>query len=592
MSVLRRVKLRTPDGTESIEYPLGVEAKNVEVANQENLSQRLVRIDEDLEKNEEDIAAVSELAGTNKQNIGANEIRIDALERRSASVDKKPYYFNTVADMKAYQGLVEGDMAITLGYYEANDGGKALYKIRNTTNEDVIDNSFIIEMNDDTLIAELIIDDLYIEQLGTKGNGIDDDTNILQKSIDFCINKKITLKSRGGKTFLISSSLNFSNKIDMDFNNSTIKTNSAIDMLVFNYLTGNEYQGFLKNIVIDMNNVAIIGIHGIRIIKKLISGITIKNITGIGYQIDSGNEVIFENSHLYGSSNSSIGLQLNKGDCHYKDLIMIDVHTAIIANSTNFYSRIHAWIKTRELIPNSKFMRCTSTSVSFLNQCYSDTYHYGFYIENDHRVKLTEHYNYNNQGIMNAEILAQLGNMIYMFYFTNPEWSQRVSITNSHIQGLPGNIDKASFTNLQQNEILMYCDDQTRIVNFTQNFKANEIPVTELSSEQFSVQSSYQNQISRISGVVEINIRLQNNTFLSGANQKITVYTLPENFRPITEIPFMLPVTDISYHLKNYLFGYITKSGEIIINIPTGTDLNTNDRLLINKSFISVTSQP
>ena len=131
MSVLKRAKLRTPDGTESIEYPLGVEAKNVEVANQENLSQRLERIDEDLEKNEEDIAAVSELAGTNKQNIGANEIRIDALERRSASVDKKPYYFNTVADMKAYQELKVGDMAITLGYYTANDGGGAEYRIIN-----------------------------------------------------------------------------------------------------------------------------------------------------------------------------------------------------------------------------------------------------------------------------------------------------------------------------------------------------------------------------------------------------------------------------------------------------------------------------
>ena len=54
MSVLKRAKLRTPDGTESIEYPLGVEAENVEVANRENLSQRLARIDEDLENNEKD----------------------------------------------------------------------------------------------------------------------------------------------------------------------------------------------------------------------------------------------------------------------------------------------------------------------------------------------------------------------------------------------------------------------------------------------------------------------------------------------------------------------------------------------------------
>lgn len=83
MSVLRRAKLRTPDGTESIEYPLGVEAKNVEVANRENLSQRLVRIDRDLEKNEEDIATINEIAGKNKQNIGTAEVRINSLEKKN-----------------------------------------------------------------------------------------------------------------------------------------------------------------------------------------------------------------------------------------------------------------------------------------------------------------------------------------------------------------------------------------------------------------------------------------------------------------------------------------------------------------------------
>ena len=503
---------------------------------------------------------------------------------------KAIFGFDNVTSMKSATNLINGSYAKTYGFYNKNDGG--LYKIRNITNEDIVDNMFILPMENENLIAELIVDDLYIEQVGAKGDGVNDDTLILQDAIDYCINKKITLKSRGGKTFLITSSLNFNNKIDMDFNNSTIKTNSAINMLVFNYLNGNDYQGFLKNIVIDMNSVANIGIYGIRIIKKLICGITIKNISNTGYQIDTGNEVIFENSHLYGSSNTSVGLALYKGDCHYKDIIMIDVHTGIIAASTNFYSRIHAWIKTKELIPNSIFMRCTSTSQSFLNQCYSDTYHYSFYIENDHRIKLTEHYNYNNQNIMDSEILSQMDNMIYMFYFTNSEWSQRISITNSHIMGLPGNNLKASFTNIPLSENLMYCDEQTRIINFTQNFKANEIPVTELSTEQFSIQSSYQNQISRISGVVQTNIRLQNNTFLSGANQKITVYTLPENFRPITEIPFMLPVTDTSYNLKNYLFGYIAKNGEIIVNIPTGTDLNSNDRVFINKSFITISSQP
>ena len=178
MSVLRRAKLRTPDGTESIEYPLGVEAKNVEVANRENLSQRLARIDEDLEKNEEDIAAVSELAGTNKQNIGAAEVRIDALERRSASVEQKPYYFDTVANMKAYQELKVGDMAITLGYYEANDGGGAEYNI---VDGDYTDDGGSYHKLNNGLFAELIIrTPLNIKQFGAKSDNDNfDNTDII-----------------------------------------------------------------------------------------------------------------------------------------------------------------------------------------------------------------------------------------------------------------------------------------------------------------------------------------------------------------------------------------------------------------------------
>lgn len=585
MSVLRRAKLRTPDGTESIEYPLGVEAENVEVANGENLSQRLARIDEDLEKNEEDIAAVNELAGINKQNIGANEIRIDALERRSASVNKKPYYFDTVADMKAYQGLKEGDMAITLGYYEANDGGKALYKIRNTTNEDVIDNSFIIEMNDDTLIAELIIDDLYIEQLGTKGNGIDDDTNILQKSIDFCINKKITLKSRGGKTFLISSSLNFSNKIDMDFNNSTIKTNSAIDMLVFNYLTGNEYQGFLKNIVIDMNNVATIGIHGIRIIKKLISGITIKNITGIGYQIDSGNEVIFENSHLYGSSNSSIGLQLNKGDCHYKDLIMIDVHTAIIANSTNFYSRIHAWIKTPSFVHNSVFFKSDTTNESFLNQCYSDTYYIGFKIERFHKLKLTEHYNHYNSTILNNTVLENIGGKVYFLHYSDKQYSQFTCIENSKIEGLNYSPTNSLLSNLNEYEKLVFIDSQTTLTDLNSKQKAIFYNDFTIESSDIELSNNKENVIKTQNNVSDLNLYI-NIINKINANTNTKILSFNSQYAPLSEKVFVAPFGfEQGYKISGYVFCTLSKRGELFIN--SSDNLPVNSRIYISKSYLN-----
>lgn len=66
--------------------------------------------------------------------------------------------FDTVADMVDAPNLTNGSFARTLGYSAKNDGGGALYKIRTITNDDVIDGTSIIAMNDagNTLVAELI----------------------------------------------------------------------------------------------------------------------------------------------------------------------------------------------------------------------------------------------------------------------------------------------------------------------------------------------------------------------------------------------------------------------------------------------------
>ena len=72
--------------------------------------------------------------------IGANAKDID-LQYNGSNVEntlkKKPYYYDSVAAMKLDDTLKEGDMAITLGYYEANDGGGAEY-IKTEDDFDVI----------------------------------------------------------------------------------------------------------------------------------------------------------------------------------------------------------------------------------------------------------------------------------------------------------------------------------------------------------------------------------------------------------------------------------------------------------------------
>lgn len=85
--------------------------------------------------------------------------------------------YDTVADMKIAENLVNGSFAETYGFYAKGDKGSSKYKIRTITNDDVVDESTIISLYDDTLIAELIPED----SMNVLQFGVQDDT----ASIDY-----------------------------------------------------------------------------------------------------------------------------------------------------------------------------------------------------------------------------------------------------------------------------------------------------------------------------------------------------------------------------------------------------------------------
>lgn len=95
------------------------------------------------------------------------------------------YAFNTVNDMKNSTNLINGSFARTSGFHSYNDNGGSLYKIRNITNEDVVDNILIIALNNNNLIAELMINSIMnIECFGAYGDGINDDSVSIQKAVN------------------------------------------------------------------------------------------------------------------------------------------------------------------------------------------------------------------------------------------------------------------------------------------------------------------------------------------------------------------------------------------------------------------------
>lgn len=240
--------------------------------------------------------------------------------------------FDNVADMKLATNLVNGSYAKTLGYFEKNDGGESLYKIRTKTNDDVINDGNIIAINTN-LVAELVINrtEINVAQFGVKGDGIYDDSIGIQKAIDYACslvqNKTNTVNAFGGivsvilpaKKLYIKTQINYKEAINLKGQNteSTLILNDNINYMIYiakdsSISTNEETQiegGMLSNIRFDGNArsftcTSAIGMNGVdhMILEKLyFYGIKGKCIELKGVRESNFNEIFTRFSGIYGS---------------------------------------------------------------------------------------------------------------------------------------------------------------------------------------------------------------------------------------------------------------------------------------------------
>lgn len=109
--------------------------------------------------------------------------------------------YQSVADMKSDDDLKEGMVTETLGYYEANDGGAATYKVRSKEASDVDNGGSLIVLND-YFVAEMIVDgEVNVLTWGVKRKNAASQTNI-NKLLSYYSSGNISIYFPAGEYYL------------------------------------------------------------------------------------------------------------------------------------------------------------------------------------------------------------------------------------------------------------------------------------------------------------------------------------------------------------------------------------------------------
>ena len=288
------------------------------------------------------------------------------------------YVYDTVANMKSATNLLNGSYARTSGFRSYNDRGGAYYKIRNVTNEDTPDDMFLLRMDDESLVAELIYTDINILALGAY---TDTDHDIYPY-----LNGALTkLASTGGKLIIPKGNYILNTPIVMPQSGKSMLIDGCMSTIYVNIPTNNA-TAFTFSATLPSNYMRL-SIHNLEINNQ-----SSVNVNGMYFQHDTQREILnnvrilnfykgIEFNQCWNVSfnnvdigNCSIGVQASDqsefNDALFNECVIRNNNVNLnlyTAHSVTFNECDLSGKKTETIDTHSYFNRCYSIS---FNNCY------------------------------------------------------------------------------------------------------------------------------------------------------------------------------------------------------------------------------
>ena len=309
-----------------------------------------------------------------------NELICKLAQKMDEVITQSNESFNYLEWLKE-QGLPDEVIKILLEWKE--DG----------TLENIINKNIFNELNNkiDEINSQLDTITLYVtpKMFGAEGDGITDDTLKLQEAINYCIKNSITLKSDKKFSYGITSPLIINGNLELDFQGATIIALNDMDEMIQYKHTGNTLTIF-QNIVLNCNTKNTDGLHVVNAQNKQFTNISVRNCIQKALKQSGGFEVFVNRLSAFAplnTSNDGYAIYTTAHDNHYTDVTSRDLKLGIYSKGSNFFTRCHPWLMSKEVLIGSVGFSLNETS--FLTDCYSDTFETAWLINGDKNINMT-----------------------------------------------------------------------------------------------------------------------------------------------------------------------------------------------------------